>query len=150
MSNEPFDELKIKSAADFKKRLDEYPATVKNKMIFLRNLIIEVAKEAEDLNQIEETLKWGEPSFITKHGSTLRMDWKEKTPDQYALYFKCTSKLIETFKNVFGEKLKYEGNRAIVFDLNQEIPVDEIKSCIKAALLYHKVKKHPNLGITET
>jgi predicted DNA-binding transcriptional regulator YafY len=38
-------------------------------------------------------------------------------------------------------------SRAIVFQLNQEIPVLELKACIKATLMYHKVKHHITLGI---
>jgi hypothetical protein len=124
-----------------------YPDMVRGKMQFLRALVIETAEETESLNELEETLKWGEPSFVTKSGSTLRMDWKEKSPDQYAMYFQCTSRLVHTFKTLFDEKFHFEGNRAIVFQLNQEIPVLELKACIKATFLYHKVKHHITLGI---
>lgn len=113
----------------------------------LRKLVLEAASEMEGLTSLEETLKWGEPSYLAKNGSTLRMDWKEKKPDQYALYFKCTSKLVETFKEVFHDQFTYEGNRAIVFKLDHPIPERELKECIKAALGYHKVKHLPRLGI---
>lgn len=124
-----------------------YPDFVRSKMQYLRELVIETAEEIEGITVLEETLKWGEPSFITKNGSTLRMDWKEKTPDQYALYFQCTSRLVNTFRLVFNHKFQYEGNRAIVFQLNQEIPELELKECIKATLRYHKVKDQITLGI---
>lgn len=62
----------------------------------------------EKINKLEETLKWGEPRFLNKNGSTLRIDWKEKTPNQYQMYFKCTSRLVETFKMVFGDLFEYE------------------------------------------
>jgi len=124
-----------------------YPDQVSVKMQFLRNLVLQTATEIEQLDSLEECLKWGEPSFVTKHGSTLRMDWKSKTPDQYALYFKCTSRLVETFREVFGDLFQYEGNRAIVFHLDQNIPVLELKACIKATLTYHKVKHLHRLGI---
>lgn len=124
-----------------------YPDQVKNQMLALRTLVFQVAEESEEISKIEETLKWGEPSYLCKNGSTLRMDWKAKSPDQYALYFKCTSRLVETFKTVFGDQFNYEGNRAIVFQLDEKIPEKEVKLCIEAALNYHKVKKHPTLGI---
>ncbi len=89
----------------------------------------------------------GIPSFVTKSGSTLRMDWKEKSPDQYAMYFQCTSRLVDTFRIVFGHKFQYEGKRAIVFQLNQIVPEKELKACIKASLTYHNVKKLLTLGI---
>ncbi|WP_232825773.1 DUF1801 domain-containing protein [Algoriphagus litoralis] len=124
-----------------------YPEQVRAKMNFLRDLVIETAREDEQLDVLEECLKWGEPSFVCKHGSTLRMDWKSKIPDQYALYFKCTSRLVETFREVYGDLFRYEGNRAILFNLDQNIPVREVKACIKATLRYHKVRHLPRLGI---
>jgi hemoglobin-like flavoprotein len=123
-----------------------YPDQVNVKMQFLRNLVLQTAREIERLDSLEECLKWGEPSFVTKYGSTLRMDWKSKTPDHYALYFKCTSRLVETFREVFGDLFQYEGNRAIILHLDQNIPVLELKSCIKATLTYHKVKHLYRLG----
>ena len=141
------DELKLKIDPRADVVYDSYPSQVKERMLFLRNLVIDTARKMDDVAALEITLKWGEPSFITKNGSTLRMDWKQKTPDQYAMYFQCTSRLVNTFRSVFGDLLKYEGNRAVVFDLHQELPVEELKECIKASLRYHKVKDQITLGI---
>nr|WP_273273550.1 DUF1801 domain-containing protein [Roseivirga sp.] len=113
----------------------------------MQRLIIETAKEVEQIEWLEETLKWGEPSYVTKIGSTLRIDWKPKNPDQYAMYFQCTSKLVPSFKEKFGDLFNYEGTRAIVFQLNEELPLHELKQCIKAALTYHKVKHLEGLGM---
>ena len=140
-------DLNIKTEPRVELVFEKYPKSVRNKMLILREIIIEAAKEIEGLNMLEETLKWGEPSYLTKNGSTLRMDWKSKTPDQYAMYFKCTSRLVETFRVVFENIFEFEGSRAIVFKLDDEIPVDELKACIKATLTYHKVKHLPTLGI---
>lgn len=126
-----------------------YPDFVRGKMERLRSLVIETAEETQDITIIEETLKWGEPSFVTRIGTTLRMDWKEKTPDQYAMYFQCTSRLVNTFRLIFGSKFQYEGTRAVVFDINQKVPVEDLKECIRAALTYHKVKHLITLGIAE-
>ncbi len=126
---------------------ENYPKAVRKKMVILRNLVVETAKEIDGLNKLEETLKWGEPSYLTKNGSTLRMHWKSKTPEQYAMYFKCTSRLVETFKVIFKYKFDFEGNRAIVFKIDDTIPSNELKQCIKATLCYHKVKHMPTLGI---
>ena len=127
----------------------KYPGHIRNRMLELRELILEAARELEGVYTIEETLKWGEPSYLTKHGSTLRMDWKQKAPDQFAMYFKCTSRLVETFRIVFKNNFDFEGNRAIIFQVKDEIPKNQLKKCIKAALTYHKVKYLPELGISE-
>lgn len=140
-------ELKVKTNPKVDAVFANYPDFVRDKMQGLRELVLETAEETEGVYQLEETLKWGEPSFVTKDGSTLRMDWKEKTPDQYAMYFHCSSRLVDTFKLVFNHKFQYEGKRAIVFKLNQKIPKAELKECIKATLTYHKVKQLITLGI---
>ena len=139
--------LNITTSPEFETKLTSYPDVVRDKMLHLRKLVEETAKEVSEITELEETLKWGEPSFLTKDGSTLRMDWKEKTPDQYQMYFKCTSRLVETFKIVFGNQFDYEKSRAIIFKIDQEVPNKEIKKCIKATLMYHKVKGDIRLGL---
>lgn len=123
-----------------------YPKTVKQQMLNLRKLVLKTASEIEGLEKLEETLKWGEPSYVTKKGSTLRMDWKAKNPEQYAMYFKCTSKLVHTFKTVYKDKFNFEKNRAILFKLNEEIHEAELKQCITMTLTYHKIKQFSLLG----
>jgi len=132
-------------------RLEEvfknYPSFVRPQLEYLRTLIRKTAEETENVTQLEETLKWNEPSFITKIGSTLRIDWKEKQPNQYAMYFQCSSRLIDTFRLVFNDKFNFEGKRAIIFRIDQEIPETELKQCIRTALTYHKVKHLVTLGL---
>lgn len=126
-------------------KFNGYPKTIAAKLNYLRELILETANESA-IGELEETLKWGEPSYLAKKGSTIRMDWKAKTPNQYAMYFKCTSKLVETFREVYGNQFKYEKNRAIVFELEDEVPKEELKECIRLALQYHSLKHLPLLG----
>jgi len=133
-----------------KDKFKSYPKHIKPKVQYLRNLILETADQQESITEIEETLKWGEPSFLVKKGSTVRIDWKEKKPEQYAMYFKCTSKLVETFKQqVYPDTFTYETTRAIVFQLDDKVPEKELKQCIQAALMYHTVKNEPLLAIAK-
>ncbi len=139
--------LQINTNPKVKPVFNNYPDLVQDKLLNLRNLIIETANEIEEITALEETLKWGEPSYLTKYGSTIRIDWKSKTPNHYAMYFKCTSKLVPTFKMIYKNTFKFEGSRAIIFNLDDKIPSEELKYCIKAALTYHKVKHLPILGM---
>ncbi len=127
-------------------KFNTYPKEIKEKLDNLRRLIILVASENDNIDEIEETLKWGEPSYLVKKGSTIRIDWKSKNPNQYAIYFKCTSKLVQTFKKVYGSTFNYENNRAILFNLEDEIPEKKLKECIRLALRYHSLKDKPLLG----
>ena len=65
------------------------------------------------------------------------------------MYFKCTSRLVETIRTVFKNKFNYQGNRAIVFGMGDSIQKKELKECIKAALTYHKIKQLKTLGILD-
>jgi len=79
---------------------ENYPSEIHQQMMDLRQLILDTASEIEGVSALEETLKWGEPSYLTKGGSTIRIDWKPSKPDEYALYFNCKSKLVDTFKEL--------------------------------------------------
>lgn len=128
-------------------KFNSYPTYVKPKLNYLRELILEVASEDDLIHEIEETLKWGEPSYLVKKGSTLRINWSPKKPEQYAIYFKCTSKLVTTFKEVYGNLFKYENTRAILFNFDDTIPNNELKQCIRVTLNYHRLKNLPKLGL---
>jgi hypothetical protein len=39
------------------------------------------------------------------------------------------------------DKFRFEGNRAILFNLEDKIPVHELRQCIAMALTYHLDKK---------
>jgi len=141
------DNLQININPEVKPVFHNYPELVRNKLLHLRKLILETANDIEHIKAIEETLKWGEPSYLVKKGSTIRIDWKEKKPDQCAMYFKCTSQLVPSFKTVFKDVFKYEKNRAIIFRMDDKIPEAELKKCIAVALTYHSVKHLPLLGL---
>lgn len=132
----------LKVAAVF----NNYPEPMRQKILFLRQLILDMALETDSVNKLEETLKWGEPSYLTKNGSTIRIDWKESKPNQYFMYFHCKTKLIDTFKVLYTDKFIFEGNRAIIFNKDDEIPIEELKQCILLSLTYHSRKYLPMLG----
>ena len=139
--------IQIKSDPVVQEVFEKYPDAVRPKMMQLRQLILDTAAEVEEVRELEETLKWGEPSYLTKKGSTIRIDWKERSPGQYAMYFKCTSKLVPSFRHAFADVFRFEGNRAIVFDLADNLPEAELKACVAKGLTYHRVKHLPWLGL---
>lgn len=126
---------------DVSEKFNAYPDHMRKKLMFLRQLVLDTVAEIDDIDNIEETLKWGEPSYLTKSGSTIRIDWKESKPEQYAMYFHCKTKLVDTFKELYCETFKFEGNRAIIFNENDDVPVEELKHCILLSLTYHR-RKH--------
>ncbi len=121
---------------------DNYPPKVRAKLLRLRKLILDTAAITDGVGPITETLKWGEPAYlteVTKSGSTIRLGWKPKSPNQLSIYFNCNTTLVDTFRSLFPE-LEYEGNRAIVFAATDKLPQDDLCECFAAALTYHKRK----------
>lgn len=125
-------------------KINAYPETAKTKFYEIRALIFEIAKR-EGLGEIEETLKWGQPAYLCNLGSTIRLDWQNKAPNNIGVFFNCKSVLVETFKEIFGESLIYGGNRAVFVPLDKETP-EELETCILMALNDHALKKRPLLG----
>lgn len=126
-------------------RFEAYPKHVKPRMQALRELILSLAVE-EGIAPIMETLKWGEPSYVASKGSTIRFDWKEKSPETFSIYFICSTRLVDTFREVYPDVFEFEGNRALVFNLTDSLPLAPLKHCLRMALRYHEVKHLPLLG----
>jgi hypothetical protein len=122
---------------------DTYPVAMRRKLLALRELIFDTAASTEGVGELEETLKWGEPAYVTadsRSGSTVRLAWKKANPDQYAICFNCNTTLVETFRTLFPREFRFEGNRAIVFSASETVPTDSLALCIASSLTYHRVK----------
>lgn len=125
------------------KVFDAYPERTRERLLFLRELIFSTAKKIPASGRIDEVLKWGQPSYLTpetKSGTTIRIDAISSEPDAYAMYFHCQTTLIETFKKKFGNRFRYEGNRALIFSLDEDVDVKALEECVAAALTYHLKK----------
>lgn len=129
---------------------DNYPKNVRLKLLTLRTLILDTANEIPALGKIIETLKWGEPSYLPSKpgiGTTIRIDWKTREPNVYAIYFNCRTSLVSSIQAIYGETLQYNGNRSLHFPLETPLPTEVLKDCISMALTYHRLKKSKGLII---
>lgn len=117
-----------------------YPPALRAKLTSLRHLVLKTAAKTEGVGRLEETLKWGQPSFLTpesKSGSTIRIDRVKGSDDKYAIYFHCQTDLVPTFRELYPKTFTYEGNRAIVLDANKKPDEKALAHCIALALTYH-------------
>ena len=122
-----------------------YPKPVKARLLALRRLILDTAKATKGVGAVEETLKWGQPSYLTpetKSGSTIRIDQvkAEAEAGQYAVYFHCQTNLVETFRELYPE-LSYGGNRCIFLNAEDKAPEAALRHCVALALTYHLGKR---------
>ncbi|PHS12658.1 MAG: hypothetical protein COA86_18180 [Kangiella sp.] len=140
-----FEDLEIKN------KFSDYPTEIRTRMLYLRSLIIDTYKQnnekKKNKNTFQECLKWGEPSYLFKFGSTIRIDWKFKNPKFLNIYFNCQSLLVETFREVYGEELTFEKNRAILINVDKKFPEKILAHCFELTMNYHKIKHLPLLGV---
>lgn len=118
---------------------DQMPKEARDTLLKVRNFILEVAQDNPHIGPVEETLRWGEPAYITvnkKTGSTLRLG-VERASGHPALFFNCKTKLVEQFRQQFGDDLRYSKNRAVLIDTDVDGIAQELQTCIAAALSYH-------------
>lgn len=117
---------------------ETYPPAIRRRATRLRGLVLATAAESAEVGEVEETLKWGEPSYVTSTGSTVRLGWKASRPDEYKVLFHCRTRLVDTFRELYPDTFEFEGSRAIVLREITELPVTPPKHCISLALTYHR------------
>lgn len=126
----------MKQPQNVKAVFDQFPTPARKVLLAARGRIVALAKE-EGVGALTETLKWGQPSYLTektKAGSTIRLGLSGETP---AAFFTCSSSLVDGFRTDFGDALTYQGNRAVM--LVEPFP-DVLDICFVRALTYHRAK----------
>ena len=124
-----------------------YAPAIRGRLLRLRELIFAAAGDLPGIGGLVETLKWGQPAYLTgkpKTGSTIRIDAFGGRDESYAMFFHCQSRLVESFRALYPQTFTFEGKRALVFGLRDKIPADELRHCISLALTYHA--KQPRTG----
>jgi len=138
MKSKEFDNLEVAMI------FDAYPQAMRKKLLSVRQLIFNIAAQTKGVGKVQETLKWGSPSYltpVTKSGTTLRIDRRSKQPGKYAICVHCQTNLLDQFKDIHGDSFDYDGNRGIVLDVKDRVPVKEVSDFIFLALTYHLRKK---------
>lgn len=121
-----------------------YEPQVKQDLLALRGLVLETAEQTDGVGIVEETLKWGQPSFVTvrpKSGSTIRIDEVGDSSGAYAAYFICHTHLVERFRELYPETFNFQGDRTLLFQSGEALPIEELKHCFAMALTYHQKPK---------
>ncbi|MEP5153482.1 hypothetical protein [Planktotalea sp.] len=123
--------------------LQSYPARAQAKFMDVRQMIFEEA-ERLGVGPLEETLKWGEPSYLTpktKAGTTIRIGWSAKREDKFGLFFNCKTDLVSRLRGDFPIEFEYEGTRAATVPLDHDLPDFATRAAVAMALNYHRDKK---------
>ena len=132
MTHRPFSDPAVKAA------FDEFPSDARTPLLALREMIFEVAETTPGVGGLEETLKWGQPAYLTpetKSGSTIRLGVPKD--GGAALYAHCQTTIISDFRTHFPDEFVYEGNRAVRVDPEKPLERDLLKLLMTRALTYH-------------
>ena len=120
-----------------------YPEAVVGRLLRLRALVFETAAATEGVGKLTETLRWGQPAYLTeatKSGSTVRLHTTGK-PGEVAVFFICHTGLVSRFRELFPDALPYQGTRAIVFGADDTVDENALAQCLSMALTF-KLKPH--------
>jgi hypothetical protein len=101
-------------------------------------MIFDVATRLPEVGRITETLRWGEPAYLTaetRSGSTLRLGAPRS--GGFALYCNCQTSLIADFRDLAGARARISGNRAVLF-----AGVDDIDPALTAILITRALTWH--------
>ena len=118
-----------------------HPAQQRERLLALRELILSTAAATPGVGRIEETLKWGQISYLTPEtgsGTTVRIDAEG---DGAAIFVNCQTDLVQRFRALYPDTFGYAGERAVL--LAADKPVDEaaLGHCVALALTYHAAKR---------
>jgi len=120
---------------------DSYPQNTRAPLLEMRRLIFDTAAETAGVGAIDETLKWGQPAYLTTEtgaGSTIRTSATGPESEfDFAVHFICHTTLVATFRQMFPGTFTFDKNRSILFRADQVVPRDELRECIAMALTYH-------------
>jgi len=128
---------------DVEKAFSAYPKKIRDKLLVLRGLIFQIAGESDEIGEIEETLKWGNPSYLThapKSGTTIRLSEVRAGSGKCAISVHCQTSLVSEFRDMYPE-LEFDGNRSVIFAVNTELPLETATHFISLALRYHHRKR---------
>ncbi len=54
------------------------------------------------------------------------------------MFVHCQTRLIEMYKDRYPGEFAYDGTRAVLFNVNEELPVEKVRDMIHMALTYHR------------
>lgn len=126
---------------DIETLLDARPEPARSALRRLHHLILETATATPGVGKIEQGVRWGQPSYLTPTGSTIRIDALKGARSRYALYVHCQTDLLASFRDIYGDALTYQGKRALVFDAAEPIDEEVVARCIALALTYRSRKR---------
>lgn len=117
---------------------EKFSPDVRADLMASQALIFEVSAARPETGRLEETLKWGQPSYLipeTKSGSTLRLG--QTKGGKPAIFAHCQTSIIGDFRALFPDDYVYDGNRGVEIYM-AALDRKKLHLLIASALTYHR------------
>lgn len=117
-------------------KFDSFTPARRAGLLTLRDLIYDTAATLP-VGRIEESLKWGQPSYATpdtKAATPIRLGIAKN--GDLAIFTHCQSTVMSDFRALAPPDMHFEGNRALHLAADAPIASDAVAPLIRAALTY--------------
>ncbi|WP_291378768.1 DUF1801 domain-containing protein [Demequina sp.] len=127
-------------AAPVAAAIADYPDAHRDTLLALRALVYEVAQRTEGVGPVEETVRWGQPAYVTRTGTTIRLAAARGDDDAVGVYTSCQTPLVADFATEHGDRFAYDGVRGIHVAAGEPLRTRELADFLESALTY-KLRK---------
>ena len=113
-----------------------FPQRARETLMALRTMIYEIG-ETLPVGRIEESTKWGQPSYATPDtnlATPIRLGLS-KAGDP-AIFTHCQTTVMNDFRALAPTNIAFDGNRAVHLPLDTSPDLNELAPLIRAALTY--------------
>ena len=126
---------------DIAAAIARWPTPAKTAFRAIRDILFRAAADQPAVGALTETLKWGEPAYLTaasKSGTTVRLAWKPATPAHLSVLLHCRTTLIGELRDIYPHTFIYQGTRAALVRLDAPLPLAPLDHLARMAQMYHR------------
>ncbi|MEM1037860.1 MAG: hypothetical protein AAGI12_00145 [Pseudomonadota bacterium] len=119
------------------------PPSASKILLQVRERILAQSTANATIGPVTETLKWGQPSYLTEKtqaGSTLRLS-TTKEDQKPAIFVHCQSGLADEIRDLYGDTLSVPDQRHVVLPHMMEDHAQTIDHVIALVLTHHARKR---------
>ena len=130
--------------SDVKAAIAAYHPAARARFMDMREIVHAAAADTPEIGPLTETLKWGEPAYLTEasgSGITLRVAWKPGDPDRIGVYLNCRTSLVEDIRTLHPGAFEIEGTRGLMLAIDGPLPTEALDHVARLAQGYHRRKR---------
>ena len=124
--------------AEVQAAFERFDPAVRETLAAVRAMIYAEAAALPQIGRLAETLKWGQPAYLTpdrKAATTIRLGAPKA--GGAAVFTHCQSSVMAEVQALAGPSVQFEGNRALLLEAGADLPEPALRHLIRRALTYH-------------